>query len=674
MSKKIKYQLTLLIVAAAALLPGIKTLAQTYDSTFYPTDSSAVLYFYNKLDTYSPVKLTYFDTTLMDFEAYNPLDTTHLFYASLGNVGLAYKNLDFTPQNMVGFDYGINTFNAYFIDQKEIKYYLNPKAYTEIGYVTGADKEQLFRASHHQRVFKRLALGVDFDLINSLGTYQRQKSDDWKVAGSAQYFTKDLRYGVITNYTSAKVKVRENGGIIYDSIYEQNIETNRSILDINLANAENQLRKSGVYLQQYFQISRKSAKPTMDSLGVPEKKFRLKFGRISHSFNYSKSSQVYTDGNPNLDYYQNTYNDSTETYDSVYFQSIENTFSWSNVDYLDRLREQPFVILFGIKHQLGNVQWNEARPAIAPAPHYKDGIGSDTAIGDPHLTGTQNVLLKSTFSHFIPYGEITISPHPFIRVFGKASYVLTGENYQGDYNVYGLAKFQILRNKPFKTTFNFALDLSNTEAPYFYQKYYSNHYIWDNSFSKVSTNKLSAYITQRHTKLGVDIITMSDYLYFDTAQLPQQFSANIEVFKAYLHQRFVLGKFDVDSRFIYQKVSEQDIIRLPEFMAYFTLTFNLPLFKGALRTRSGFDIYYFTKYYADAWMPATRSFYLQNEKEIGGYVHADFFIDFNIARTKFFMKMQNILYPFMENNYYQVPHYPLQDMAFKFGLSWRFHD
>ena len=92
----------------------------------------------------------------------------------------------------------------------------------------------------------------------------------------------------------------------------------------------------------------------------------------------------------------------------------------------------------------------------------------------------------------------------------------------------------------------------------------------------------------------MDLITMTDYLYFDTAQMPRQFSSNIEVFKAYLHQRFVLGKFDVDSRFIYQKVSEQDIIRLPELMAYFTVTFNLQLFKGALKTRSGFDIYYFT--------------------------------------------------------------------------------
>lgn len=614
--------------------------SQTYDSTFYPTDSSAVYYFHNKLDTYSPVKLTPYDTTLQDFEAYNPLDSLYYFYASLGNVGLAYRSLDFQPDYKVGFDYGINTYNAYYYRQEKVKYYLNSKAYTELAYITGADKEQLFTAQHHQRVFKRLAVGVDFSLINSLGGYQRQKSDNTKVVASAQYFTKDLRYGAIANYGHAKITSRENGGIVYDSVYEQELEPNRSIIEVTLSDAENRLKKSGVYLQQYFQLSRKEAKTPADSLGIPDKKFRLKFGRISHSLKYNQYSQVYVDGRPDLGYYPNTYYDSLQTHDSVHFQVMENTFSWSNADYIDRLKEQPIRLMFGIKHQVSKV--------------------SDS-------------VQTTTFRNLIPYGEIHFSPHPFITVDGKASYVLTGEGYQGDYQVWGLARIEILRKKPYKTAFNFVLDISNSEAPYFYRHYFSNHFIWDHVFSKVNTNKISAYITQRNTRLGFDLTNINDYLYIGTDTLPAQYNQSIQVLKAYLYQRFVLGKFDIDSRFIYQKASE-DVVRLPEFMAYFTVTFNLNLFKGALRTRSGFDIYYFTKYYADAWMPAIRSFYLQNEREIGGYVHADFFLDFNVKRTRFFMKMQNILQPFTENDYFQVPHYPLQDMAFKFGLSWRFHD
>lgn len=114
---------------------------------------------------------------------------------------------------------------------------------------------------------------------------------------------------------------------------------------------------------------------------------------------------------------------------------------------------------------------------------------------------------------------------------------------------------------------------------------------------------------------------------------------------------------------------------MPEFLAYLTFTFNMRFMKGALNTRSGFDLWYNSTYYADAYMPALRSFYLQNEKQIGNFVHADFFINFQVKRTRFFLKTQNILSAFARHyNYYTVPHYPLQDLGVKFGLDWRFND
>jgi hypothetical protein len=290
------------------------------------------------------------------------------------------------------------------------------------------------------------------------------------------------------------------------------------------------------------------------------------------------------------------------------------------------------------------------------------------------IAEVRDTVKTSSYQSIIPFGEIRISPIPFFKVYGKASYVFSGDDFLGEYNLYALGQIEILRKKAFKTSFNFAIDLANSAAPYFYRHYFSNHFIWENDFSKTTTNKLSAYIVQRKTRLGVELTNMNNYLYIGADTLPGQYDKSIELFKAYLYQQFTIGKFDVDGRLIYQKPSQQDILRLPEFMAYFTLTFNLPLFKGALHTRTGFDVYYFTKYYADAYMPAIRSFYIQNEKEVGGYLHADFFLDFNVARTRFFMKLQNVLDPFTKNNYYQVPHYPLQDFAFKFGLSWRFFD
>jgi hypothetical protein len=474
-----------------------------------------------------------------------------------------------------------------------------------------------------------------------LGTYQQQKSNNYNLALKTHYFTEDLRYGILLNYTNGRINVEENGGILYDSIYEQDIEPSRSIIPIKLTNAGNRLRSSGVYLQQYFQLSKKSKSVRIDSTESERRKIKFKFGRISHSFNYKRNSLAYSDMAVDTLNYPVIYQDSLTTYDSVFFQQVENTFSWSNADYLNRINPQPFLILLGIKHQLAEVQ---------------------------------DTLTKTTFSHLAPYGSIEISPAPFLDLKGSGSYVLNGDEYQGDFDLSAMATLQIMRNNRYKTTLNFEMNFDNHAASYFYQHYYSNHFRWDNGFNKVKTNGIAAFIAMNRLKAGFDIFKIKDYLYFGADTLPKQYNQSIEVLKIYLNKQFKLGKFDVDGRFIYQKASRQDIIRLPELMAYFTFTFNWKLFNGALHTRTGFDVYYFSKYYADSYMPAIRSFYLQNEREIGDFMHIDAFLNFNVKRTRFFMKFQNVLSGFGQRNFYTVPHYPLQDMAFKFGLSWRFHD
>ncbi|HPR56874.1 MAG TPA: hypothetical protein PK915_00715 [Bacteroidales bacterium] len=618
------------------------SIAQVYREHFYPADSGAARYFHNRLNFESPLQLTDFDTTLKDFQAYNWIDQRIPFNAHLGNSGLAFRNLSFSNERESGFYYGPDFFEAYLFHQNEIKYYLNHNPFTELGFVTGASKEQVFHARHQQRVFKKLALGVDFEHINSLGTYQRQKSNNRRVVFKAQFFSENLRYGLIANYHNSKVVVQENGGIVYDSVYEQNLEPDRSIIAVRLNSAQNVIRKSGIYLQQYYQLSGRKTESKSDTASLSAERIKLRFGRLSHSLDYDRNSFTYTDPSPISGYYSNIWIDSTATFDSVYFEKLENIFSWSNADYPDRYKPQTLLLMFGLKHQLSKV---------------KDSADSDS------------------FNHLLPFGELCFNPHPLLTVEGKASFVLSDDAYRGDFNLSGLAQLKILRKHPFQTTLNFALQSENQSAPYFYQHYYSNHFIWDNDFDKTVTNKLSVFITQDRMKLGADVYTISNYLFIDTDTMPAQAGSSVEIFKAYLEKELRLGKFDFSGSVLYQKSSSSDIIRLPEWLACLTTTFNLRLFQGALNTRSGFDLRYNSPYYADAWMPAIRGFYHQNEKEIGGFIQADVFVNFKVKRTRFFFKLQNVLSLLGDSyDFYAVPHYPLQDFGLKFGLDWRFHD
>ncbi|MGB4123780.1 MAG: putative porin, partial [Bacteroidales bacterium] len=291
------------------------------------------------------------------------------------------------------------------------------------------------------------------------------------------------------------------------------------------------------------------------------------------------------------------------------------------------------------------------------------------------VSQVNDILNSYSYNQLIPYGEIRFTPHPLLNIEGEALTVLSDNEYRGDFKIYGLAQLAILRNQPYNTTFNFAIKTQNLAPPFFYKHFFSNHFKWDNNFSKTFSNQLSAFITQKQIKLGIDFTTLDNYFYIAADTLPAQHKASFQLIKAYLENDFRLGKFDFSGKLFYQKSSNDQVLRVPEFLAYLTFTFNMRFMKGALNTRSGFDLWYNSTYYADAYMPALRSFYLQNEKQIGNFVHADFFINFQVKRTRFFLKTQNILSAFVRHyNYYTVPHYPLQDLGVKFGLDWRFND
>ena len=92
--------------------------------------------------------------------------------------------------------------------------------------------------------------------MNAPGAYLRQRANHINFVATLQYFTKNKRYGVIANFLLNRLVISENGGIKYDSIFEQNLETNRQILAIKLDQAENRVRENGFFMKHYFNLSR----------------------------------------------------------------------------------------------------------------------------------------------------------------------------------------------------------------------------------------------------------------------------------------------------------------------------------------------------------------------------------------------------------------------------------
>ena len=133
-------------------------------------------------------------------------------------------------------------------------------------------------------------------------------------------------------------------------------------------------------------------------------------------------------------------------------------------------------------------------------------------------------------------------------------------------------------------------------------------------------------------------------------------------------------KFEVDNKVVYQYTDKPNLLRKPQLIASQSYVFSTHMFKKALFLQVGVDLTYNTKYYGDAYQPATRSFYLQNKTKVGNYLYADAFLNLKIKRFRIFVQLTNFLSGVIGYDSFTVPHYPMQDRVFKFGVNWLFHD
>jgi hypothetical protein len=627
----LRYQNKLLIILAALFLSS-HSLAQECDTIITSKDTSCILFFYNNIDSLALGKLHPINMSLTGFQNYNPLYKSNPFYANLGNIGLVYDNLIFNPYISHIFDFGAHSFDRYLYSNINTEYYHLTDPYSELFYVMGAKKEQLFRLKFHRKIIKNFNVGINARYIFSPGYYDRQKADDKTLALTGQFYTNNSRYGILANYIHNKVYVQENGGIHNDSLFEYNLETDRQLFPVNLTDAENNIKENSFFINQYFNLSPPVSKNPS--------KITVNLGRITHSYYQIKQIQKYIDYNPASGFYTNIYNDSTETLDSIYLFKIENKLTWSNLGYNDTILTRPFYIYLGIHNRY--IELAGYMPKIYFMQWLPAGGFRWNFLKYYHVS----VNARYAFGNYIDgdyYGSISIG-----RRFG------TDNNYKGEIAI----NAEITRQAP----------------PYFCQHYESNNFRWNNSFSKQNYQKAGLSYHLRRLKVGFDYCQINNFVYFDAAAIPRQENNSFNVIKAFLYKDFQLGKFGILNKLVYQASSNKDVLRLPEFMAYVSFIFTTPVFNHAAIIQPGIDVFYNTDYFANAYMPALRSFYLQNEKEIGNYFYIDIYFMLRIKRARLFLKYRNITSLFGDYRYYTVPHYPMQDAAFKFGVSWKFFD
>jgi len=173
--------------------------------------------------------------------------------------------------------------------------------------------------------------------------------------------------------------------------------------------------------------------------------------------------------------------------------------------------------------------------------------------------------------------------------------------------------------------------------------------------------------------LAANYAAINNFLYNNEEAIPDQTSNEILVMSVYADKDFNYRRFHFRTRLLWQKVSEERYLHLPEWSAFVNTYYQFTISK-VMFTQIGADVRYNTSYYADAYSPSTGLFYLQSEKEYGNYPYIDVYATLRLKRTKVFFKYMNIGTHFIDGDYMTTPNYPMPRGTFRLGVSWAWYD
>jgi len=644
-------------------------------------DTLSLISSWTLIKNYSLKKNTEIDTLLHAFQNFNPIFKNSISNSYLGNIGSSSISNIHTDRKETNNFLLINPYNTYMSTFSNTQYINTRKPFTRLTYTNGGGediREETLEAFHTQNISKYFNAGLKYNLISANGQYKFQKI----VNNSFKMFTSYERpkYNLYANFNLNKIKADENGGITNDSLVTDSTFENTTDIPTVFGGTQQGIMRDpdvlttiknlSILIVQELNIIPAGPSDTL----MPEKEKKL-IPSITHILQYDRSIRMHRDKSPDkgLDegLYSKTYFNPGYTLDSVYYRQLSNALRFK----LKNINEKRDIIMhLDLTHEL--VKYSFYTPSDNQINYAGDTSALFRFIGQNFYPDTlkRRRLLSNTSASF----NISYSKGNIFKSNIWASYFFSGYK-TGSYN-FSTEFISFFSQAPNKSFITLLLNYNNEIPDYLLQYYYSNYFIWENDFKSVKNAEIDLkYINPpRKIETGVNYSLFADYIYFDESAIPQQYENNLSVISLYFTKFLEFWKFRSLNKIVGQFVNNPDYISLPELAVHNSTYIEHEFFfgwtEGRLRTMLGFDIYYNTKYYANAYNPALGLFHQQNEKKLGNYPYLDVFLNIKLKRTRFFLKYEHINSGLIYKNYFSVLHYPRNEGMFKAGISWTFYD
>jgi hypothetical protein len=580
---------------------------------------------------------TYIDTTLSIKKEYlfNYIRKDDFELLPFHNQGQTYNRLGYDFETTSLFPkMGATAKHFNFKEVEDIAYYEVPTPTSELMYRTGLEQGQVLDAFLTINTSPRFNFSLAYKGLRSLGKYRQTLASYGNFRTTFNYRTENDLYYARGNFVSHDFLNQENGGLTDDSIFffESNDPnySDRGRLDVNYTNAENFLESKRYHLEHNFKVFRK--KDTIKSMPS--------YFKLGHHYTYETKHYKF---------------DQTSQDDLIgdAFQTVISDHAglktMNNLVYLEL--ESPLV-LGKLRAKANHYNFNHYFNGIVNLPRETVDAqlkGSTISVGADWVASIKDFHLKADVSSIIS-GDL------------EGNNLMAAATYEKD------------------SVFNITAKISSvSKAPNFNFLHYQSDYIdynWQNdSFKNEDIRSFSLeFNSDKFLNVSAHITQIDNYTYFDTISKPQQASEAINYLKIKASKSISVGKFTLDNTLMYQKVAKgEDFFRVPEFVTRNSLYYSNYLFKNKpLYLQTGFTFKYFTKYKMNAYNPLLAEFNLQNTDEYGNYPLVDFFVNFQVRRTRIYFKLENITSSLTGRDYYAAPLRPYRDFTVRFGLVWNF--
>ena len=492
--------------------------------------------------------------------------------------------------------------------------------------------------------------GIHYHKLGAIGNYRNQRAKQKTFNAFSSYVGK--RYVAHAGYIYNSASNKENGGITNDYFIVDTVLNSTSI-DVKLKSALNETSSNTWFLTHSYGVPLNLFNRP-DSTGRNEGTM-VYFG---HSFEYANYKRVYTDGIADtgyidltdqrlLRYYENYYLHSFMSRDSSYASKFDNRFF---------IRLQPYAADAVVSKIDGGIGYSFDRYYGFHPSSYLYGQEAEK-LSTGYVYGNAQGLLGKYFAwkafvkyHFSGYRLNDLEMDATARI---SLYPLRG-------GVHLSGRFV----------------LKVEEQPYFFKKYHSNHFKWENDFGKTAETRIEALVTvpDWNVEAGFKNSLIANYVYFDDNALPVQNSSALNLTSIHASGHFAWKFLRLDARLLFQTTSDASVVPLPLLSGNLRLYAESEWIKNVLNTDIGFDFYCNSLFRDYAYNPAVGMFHTQSEKEIGAYPWIDFFASFKWKRANIYVKFTNVADGFFPRRYFSALHYPRNERMFRLGINWFFNN